>query len=134
MIQAVTTASVPKITIILRKCHGAAVWAMGGRPAGSDSPELLVAWPIATMTGTGPESAVNTVHHQEIQESNNPEALRKELEEHYRKAGSAYRAAEVLGIDDIIEPKDTRRFLIDGLEMACSKLMRQLGKRHMIYP
>jgi len=132
LIQAVQKSTVPKLTVILRKSHGAAVWAMGGRSG--DIPDLLVAWPLAIFTGTGPESAVYTVHDKELKEAGDPESYKNSLEAFYTKEGSIYGAAEVFGIDDIIEPQETRRFLIHGLEMASSKLKRQLGPKNPIYP
>ncbi|MDP2953960.1 MAG: carboxyl transferase domain-containing protein, partial [Chloroflexota bacterium] len=131
LLEAQHRTTVPKLTVILRKSHGAALWAMGGRVS-KDNPDLMAAWPLAIMSGTGPQAAVYTIHDKELKSAPDPEGLRRSLEEHYRQWGSVYGAAEVFGIDDIIEPQETRRFLIAGLEMTRAKLKRQLGKRHPV--
>lgn len=132
LVATVERATVPKITVVLRKCHGAAMWAMGGRSG--DSPDLLLAWPIAVMTGTGAAAAVNTVHDKELRASPDPAARRRELERYYGDRGSVYRAAAAFGVDDVIEPAETRGAVIAGLEMACGKQARQLGPKTPLFP
>ena len=133
LIDAVERASTPKITLILRKAHGAAMWAMGGR--GSPySPDLQIAWPLAIVTGTGPTSAVYTVHSRELQEVHDPDQLQAELEAKYSSQGSVYEAAAAFGVDDIIEPPETRRYLIRALAFLCGKQARQLGPKVRLFP
>lgn len=132
LIATVQRATVPKLTVILRKCHGAAMWAMGGRSG--DIPDLLIAWPLALMTGTGPSSAIYTVHDKELKASENPRELQRSLEAFYNDRGSVYRAAAVFGVDDVIEPPQTRQYLIAGLDMACAKQVRQLGRKMPLFP
>lgn len=133
LIDAVERTSTPKITLILRKAHGAAMWAMGGR--GSPySPDLQIAWPLAIMTGTGPTSAVYTVHSRELQEVRDPDQLQAELEAKYSSQGSVYEAAAAFGVDDIIEPPETRRYLIHALAFLCGKQARQLGPKVRLFP
>ncbi len=129
---AVERATVPKVTVILRKAHGAAVWAMGGRSG--DSPDVLLAWPAAVMTGTGPASAVNTIHARELTAAEDPRALRRTLEAGSAARGSVYRAAAAFGVDDVIEPPDTRRHLIAALDMATGKLRRGVGRKRPLFP
>lgn len=133
LVAAVQRSTVPKLTVILRKSHGAAIWAMGGRSDG-DNPDLVAAWPTAIMTGTGPASAVYTIHDKELRDAPDPERRRAELERMYNDRGSVYRAAAVFGVDDVIEPQDTRRWLIDALEMASGKLRHQLGRKSPLFP
>lgn len=132
LLATVQRSTVPKVTVLLRKAHGAAIWGMGGRQG--DSPDLLLAWPLAIMTGTGPSSAVYTVHARELKAAENPEERRRELEAHYSEKGRVYRAAAAFGVDDVIEPADTRRAIIAGLDMACGKLARQLGRKAPLFP
>lgn len=133
LIDAVERATVPKLTVILRKAHGAAMWAMGGRSQ-SGSPDLLVAWPLAIMTGTGPSSAVYTVHRRDLQTASDAEQQRRKLEAQYSRQGSVYGAAANFGIDDIIEPAETRRYLIHALRFLCRKQLRALGPKTPLYP
>lgn len=133
LIATVQRSTVPKLTVILRKSHGAALWAMGGRSDG-DNPDLIAAWPTAMMTGTGPASAVYTIHSKELESASDPERRRAELEQMYNDRGSVYRAAAAFGIDDVIEPQDTRRWLIDALEMASGRMTRELGRKNPLFP
>ena len=128
----VQRATVPTVTVVLRKCHGAAMWAMGGRSG--DRPDLLLAWPLAVMTGTGPSSAVYTIHDKELKAAADPRAHARALEAQYGEKGSVYRAAAVLGVDDVIEPADTRRHLTAALDMVCGKQDRQLGRKVPLFP
>ncbi len=132
LIATVQRATVPKVTVILRKAHGAALWAMGGRSA--DSPDVLLAWPIAVMTGTGASSAVYTIHARELAAADDPRALRARLEALYDQRGSVYRAAAALGVDDVIDPADTRAAVAAALDMACGKLAHQRGRKTPLFP
>lgn len=131
---AVQRASVPKITIVLRKGHGAAMWAMGFGGEYGEGADLVAAWPSAILTGTGPASAVYTVHAKELAAAENAEELRGALERKYSETGSAYRGAMSFGIQSIIEPQDTRRFLVSALRLASEKLKRNLGPKPQLFP
>jgi acetyl-CoA carboxylase carboxyltransferase component len=133
LIAAVQRSTVPKLTVILRKSHGAAIWAMGGR-SDCDNPDLVAAWPTAIMTGTGPASAVYTIHEKELKSASDPERRRAELEQMYNDRGSVYRAAAAFGVDDVIEPQNTRSWLISALEMASGRMKRQLGRKNPLFP
>ena len=132
LLATVERTTVPKLTIILRKSHGAATWAMGGRSG--ERPDLLAAWPLALLTGTGPASAVLTIHDKELRASDRPADLRRTLEAQYRERGSILRAAAVFGVDDVIEPQDTRAYLAAALDMACSQRARALGRKASLFP
>lgn len=125
LLAAVERATVPKITIILRKSHGAAVWAMGGQNVRGD---IVAAWPLAIMTGTGPSSAVNTIHARELEGNPEPNKLRAKLEAQYAADGSALRAARTFGIDEVIHPAETRAFIANCLSM------RALGSSSPVLP
>ncbi|MEO8558207.1 MAG: carboxyl transferase domain-containing protein [Rhodospirillales bacterium] len=131
---AVQKATVPKIAIVLRKSHGAAMWAMGSDGEYEGGADIIAAWPTVIMTGTGPSSAVFTVHAKELERSANPEKLRQELEAKYSATGSVYRGAATFGVHEIIEPQDTRRFLAATLELACQKLARAPRPKPQLFP
>ncbi|MBI2526417.1 MAG: acyl-CoA carboxylase subunit beta [Candidatus Rokubacteria bacterium] len=128
---AVARATVPKLTVILRKSYGLAYLAMCGKPAGAD---LLFAWPSASIALMGPEAAVNTIYRRELERSPDARSLRAELETHFHGASAPAAAAERFLLDDVIDPRDTRRVLIRGLAMVERKRRRQLGFKHPIWP
>jgi len=131
---AVQRATVPKLTVVLRRGHGAALWAMGFGGEYGEGADIVAAWPSAIVTGTGPASAVFTIHAKELEAAENPNALRGKLEQQYNATGSAYRGAMNFGIQTIIEPQDTRRFLIRALSLASRKLTRKLGPKPQLFP
>jgi len=128
---AVTRATVPRITLILRKSYGLAYLAMCGKPAGAD---LLLAWPSASIAIMGPEAAVNTIYRRELERAADPAALRREMEEQFRGRSTPDAAAERFYIDEVIDPRDTRRMLIRALSMVEGKRRRQTGFKHPIWP
>lgn len=132
LIATVQRATVPKITVILRKSHGAATWAMGGRSG--DSPDLLLAWPTAAITGTGPASAVYTIHDKELRAAADPGTVRRALEARYSDRGAVARAAAVFGVDDVIEPAQTRAHLTAALDLVCTRLGRPVGRKVPLFP
>lgn len=134
LVMAVQKATVPKICVVLRKAHGAAVWAMGSDGEYYGGADIVAAWPSAILTGTGPSSAVFTVHAKELERAADPDKLRQELEAKYSATGSVYRAAATFGVHEIIEPKDTRRFLSATLELACQKLARNPAPKTPLFP
>ena len=75
-----------------------------------------------------------TIHAKELEAADDPPARRRALEAAYNDKGSVYRAAAVLGVDDVIEPPDTRRSLIAALDMARGKVARQLGRKTPLFP
>lgn len=134
LLATVERATVPKVTVIMRKSHGAACWALGKGGRSAEAGDMVFAWPIAIMTGTGPSSAVYTVHARELQAADDPDARRRELEAHYNQSGSVYGAAAAFGVDDVITPEETRRRIIAALEMAAGRLSRNLGPKTPLFP
>lgn len=116
--QALAQSTVPKIAIVIRKSIGAAYANMSGPTMGAD---FVVAWPTAEINFTGPEVGINVVYQREIQKSDNPEATRAELLKKWGFDSSPYKAAGKYLIDDVIDPRDTRKFLSQTLEYACTK-------------
>jgi len=116
--QALAQSTVPKISIVIRKSIGAAYGNMCGPTMGAD---FVVAWPTAEINFTGPEVGINVVYGRELQKSENPEVERLELLKTWSFDSSPYKAAGKHLIDDIIDPRDTRKFLSQTLEFACAK-------------
>src|SRR3954465_8824741 len=105
MLYAVANATVPKITVVLRKGYGAGYYVMNGR---AYEPDLIVAWPSAEISVMGPEGAVNIIFRKQIEASEDPDATRAEMIEGIRRTIDPYIAAGNALIDDIIDPRETR--------------------------
>jgi methylmalonyl-CoA carboxyltransferase 12S subunit len=132
MLFAYSAATVPKITVILRKAYGGAYLAMCGKDLGADR---SVAWPAAEIAVMGAEGAVEVVFRKEITEAKDSAARRKELIEEYRnRFASPYVAAAHRLIDDIIEPGQTRSFLAKALAALKTKRELRPGKKHGLIP
>ncbi|GAB4159697.1 MAG: acyl-CoA carboxylase subunit beta [Candidatus Promineifilaceae bacterium] len=132
MIYAYSEATVPKLMVILRKSYGGAYCVMSSKGLRGD---LLYAWPNAEIAVMGAEGAVNILFRREVTEAPDPEARRRELVEDYeRRFNNPYVAAARGLIDDVIQPRDTRRALIRALELTLSKRERHVPKKHGISP
>nr|1X0U_A Chain A, hypothetical methylmalonyl-CoA decarboxylase alpha subunit [Sulfurisphaera tokodaii str. 7]1X0U_B Chain B, hypothetical methylmalonyl-CoA decarboxylase alpha subunit [Sulfurisphaera tokodaii str. 7]1X0U_C Chain C, hypothetical methylmalonyl-CoA decarboxylase alpha subunit [Sulfurisphaera tokodaii str. 7]1X0U_D Chain D, hypothetical methylmalonyl-CoA decarboxylase alpha subunit [Sulfurisphaera tokodaii str. 7]1X0U_E Chain E, hypothetical methylmalonyl-CoA decarboxylase alpha subunit len=128
MLYAFAEATVPKITVIVRKSYGGAHIAMSIKSLGAD---LVYAWPTAEIAVTGPEGAVRILYRKEIQQASNPDDVLKQRIAEYRKLfANPYWAAEKGLVDDVIEPKDTRRVIVAGLEMLKTKREYRYPKKH----
>ncbi|MDP2172637.1 MAG: acyl-CoA carboxylase subunit beta [Candidatus Cloacimonadaceae bacterium] len=128
MLYAFAEATVPKITVILRKAYGGAYCVMNSRHMRAD---LVYAWPSAEIAVMGPKSAVEVIFRKEAQASDDPKKALKEREEEYReKFANPYNAAERGFIDDIIEPARTRFRLIRALEMLANKKDSIPARKH----
>src|SRR5258708_15540002 len=113
MLYATAEAPVPKITVIMRKAYGAGYFVMCGKGYG---PDVVVAWPLAEISVMGPEGAVNIIFNKQIEASSDPEATRAHMIEAIRAQINPYLAAGWAMIDDVIDPAETRRVRIPGLE------------------
>ena len=119
LLYAFAEATVPKITVILRKAYGGAYCVMNSRHMRAD---LVYAWPSAEIAVMGPKGAVEVIFRKEAKESEDPKKTLLEREEEYReKFANPYNAAERGYVDDIIEPARTRFRLIRALEMLANK-------------
>ena len=128
LLYAYSEASVPKVSIILRKAYGGAYLAMCSRSLGADQ---VFAWPTAEVAVMGPEGAANIIFRKEIKESENPERTRAEKIEEYKKMfAHPYVAAARGYVDDVIEPKETRIMLIRCMESLEAKRGQHFSKRH----
>lgn len=128
LLYAYSEATVPKMTVIVRKAYGGAYIAMCSRHLGADQ---VFAWPTAEIAVMGPDGAANIIFRKEIEESSDPVATRKEKIEEYRdKFANPYQAAARGYIDDVLEPSTTRVKLISSLEMLMSKRESRPAKKH----
>ncbi len=128
MLFAYAEASVPKITIIVRKAYGGGKQAMCSKPMGAD---LVLAWPSAELAVMGAEGAVNVICRKEIQESPDPEATRKRLIEEYEKIfGGPFEAARKMYVDDVIKPEETRQKTVQALRILATKRALKFDKKH----
>ena len=128
MLYAYAEATVPKITLIVRKSYGGAYLAMNSRDMGSD---VVLAWPTSAVAVMGAEGAASIIYRREIQASSDPEGTRSQRIEEYRgRFDNPYVAAGHGYIDDVIDPKDTRRHLIRHLRMLEGKQEERPFKKH----
>jgi len=133
MLFAYSAATVPKITVILRKCYGGAYLAMCGKDLGADR---VFAWPTAEIAVMGAEGAAEIVFRKEIQEAGeNKAAKRAELIERYREAFSnPYVAAGRRLVDSVIEPSTTRHHIAQVMEYLHTKRELRPPKKHGLMP
>jgi propionyl-CoA carboxylase beta chain len=128
LLYAFAEATVPKLTVITRKAYGGAYCVMASKHIRAD---LNFAYPTAEIAVMGPEGAVNVLFRRELQSAADPEALRAEKVREFReKFASPYVAAERGFVDEVIEPRQTRRKLIAGLEMTRTKRDKNPPKKH----
>ena len=128
ILYAYSEATVPKITVILRKAYGGAYVALNSKSIGAD---LVYAWPNAEIAVMGPEGAANIIFTREINDSPNPEFTRRQKIAEYReKFANPYIAAAQGMVDDVIEPRETRIKLIQALEILREKKEERPAKKH----
>src|SRR5664279_246065 len=132
MLFAYSAATVPKVTVILRKCYGGAYLAMCGKDLGADR---VFAWPTAEVAVMGAEGAADIVFRKEIQEAGDKPAKRAELIERYREAFSnPYVAAGRRLVDAVIEPSRTSHHVAQVLEYLHTKRELRPQKKHGLMP
>jgi acetyl-CoA carboxylase carboxyltransferase component len=131
MLYAVSRATVPKITVVVRKAYGAGYYVMNGK---AYEPDLIVAWPSAEISVMGAEGAVNIIGRSAIEASDDPDATREAMLEEVRKVIDPYLAAKNALIDDIIDPRETRPTIINGLRMAKDKRVDRPWRKHGVMP
>jgi len=128
MLFAYAAATVPKITVIMRKAYGGAYLAMCSRDLGAD---LVFAWPTAEIAVMGAEGAVKIVFRREIKESEDPQKAEADLVKKYREEfASPYQAAANAQITDVIRPSRTRAAVAMALRNTLSKRETRPPKKH----
>jgi acetyl-CoA carboxylase carboxyltransferase component len=133
MISAVSEATVPKISVIVRKAYGAGLYAMAGPAFDSDS---VIALPSAQIAVMGPEPAVNAVFYNKLADLPESEraARRKELEDEYREDVDLYKLASNLIVDDVVEPEDLREALIARFKAYRTRVSTRPDRKHGVPP
>ena len=132
ILYAYSEATVPKITVIIRKAYGGGYIAMNSRHLRAD---FVFAWPTAEIAVMGPEGAANIVFRKEIAEAEDPEAMRQQkIQEYKDKFANPYVAAARGYIDEVIEPEDTRKMLLHALKVSANKSISGPAKKHGVPP
>ncbi|KMY50712.1 acyl-CoA carboxylase subunit beta [Peribacillus loiseleuriae] len=128
ILYAYSEATVPKLTVILRKAYGGAYVALNSKSIGAD---LVFAWPNAEIAVMGPQGAANIIFAKEIENSDNPEQTRaQKITEYREKFANPYVAASKGMVDDVIDPRETRIKLLQSLEMLRNKKESRPLKKH----
>jgi acetyl-CoA carboxylase carboxyltransferase component len=133
MITAVAEATVPKISVIVRKAYGAGLYAMAGPAFESDA---VIALPSAQIAVMGPEPAVNAVFYNKLADLPESEraAKRKQLEDEYREDVDLYKLAANLIVDDVVEPERLREDLIKRFRAYASRVSPRPSRKHGVPP
>jgi acetyl-CoA carboxylase carboxyltransferase component len=133
MLFAVAEATVPKITIVMRKGYGAGYYVMNGR---AYEPDLIVGWPTAEISVMGPEGAVNIIGRSILEKIPEEErdAKRNEMIEAVRAQIGPYVAAGWSFLDDLIDPADTRKIIAEGLIHSEGKQIERPWRKHGVLP
>ncbi|MEE4114547.1 MAG: carboxyl transferase domain-containing protein [Marinilabiliaceae bacterium] len=132
MLYAYSEATVPKVTVILRKAYGGGYIAMGSRHLRAD---FVFAWPGAEIAVMGPEGAANIIFRKEIASADDPDKMRQEKVEEYKtKFANPYVAASMGYVDSVIDPEETRKLLIHSISVSGNKSVFLPGKKHGIPP
>lgn len=128
LLYAFSEATVPKVTLITRKAYGGAYDVMNSKHIRGD---FNFAWPTAELAVMGPKGAVQIIFKKDIDSSENPEKeLENKLDEYIKKFANPYIAAERGFLDDIIEPKETKKILINTFELLKDKVDINPKKKH----
>ncbi|MBR8536004.1 acyl-CoA carboxylase subunit beta [Carboxylicivirga mesophila] len=132
VLYAYSEATVPKVTVILRKAYGGGYIAMNSRHLGAD---FMFAWPMAEIAVMGPEGAANIIFKKDIDEAEDKDAMRAiKVEEYKEKFANPYVAAAKGYIDSVIEPSETRALLLHAIEVSAGKDDHRPAKKHGIPP
>jgi propionyl-CoA carboxylase beta chain len=127
LLYAYCEATVPKLTVILRKAYGGAYDVLGSKHIRAD---YNFAWPTAEIAVMGPESAVKIIYRKELSKTKDQALMTRLLEDYRRKFANPYIAAEHGYIDDVIEPQETRPTLIKALEASLNKREIAIPRKH----
>jgi acetyl-CoA carboxylase carboxyltransferase component len=133
MLFAVSEATVPKVTVVLRKGYGAGYYVMNGR---AYEPDMVVAWPTAEISVMGPEGAVNIIFRRQIESMPEEERdkARNEFVQMIRDQIKPEIAAGWSFVDDLIDPADTRSVIARTLENSATKVMERPWRKHGVLP
>ena len=128
LLYAYCEATVPSVVFITRKGYGGAFVVMNSKSIGAD---LAYAWPSAEIAVMDANGAANIIFRRELEHADDPVARKAELVEEYsERFANPYKAAERGYVDDVIDPRDTRRVLVEGLEMLRTKKAHMPARKH----
>jgi acetyl-CoA carboxylase carboxyltransferase component len=133
MLFAVSEATVPKVSVVMRKSYGAGYFVMNGLAYEAD---YIVAWPTAEIAVMGPDGAVAIIHRRTLEAVPEEERAQKRLElaEEIRANIDPYVAAGHAQLDDVIDPADTRAAIARGLRVAAGKRVDRPWRKHGVLP
>ncbi|MEE8414339.1 MAG: carboxyl transferase domain-containing protein [Dehalococcoidales bacterium] len=132
MLFAYSEATVPKITLTIRKAYGGSYLGMCSKDLGAD---FVFCWPSTELAVMGAEGAAPIIFRREIEGADDPEkALQEKIREYREEFANPYKAAEHLHVDDVFDPAETRPRLIEALEMIINKVESRPSKKHGIIP
>lgn len=128
LLYAYSEATVPLVTVILRKAYGGAYIGMASKELGAD---MVFSWPAAEIAVMGPDGAANIIFKKEISAAEDPEATRsKKIDEYKTEFANPYQAAGRGYVDDVIDPAETRIKVMQALEMLQGKQKSCLSRKH----
>jgi acetyl-CoA carboxylase carboxyltransferase component len=133
MLFAISEATVPKISVVMRKSYGAGYFVMNGLAYEAD---YIVAWPTAEIAVMGPDGAVNIIHRKTLEAVADEERAQRRLElaEEIRANITPYVAAGHALVDDVIDPAETRIAIWRGLELSADKQVERPWRKHGVLP
>ncbi len=132
LLYAFCEATVPKITVIIRKAYGGAYIVMSSKNTGGD---FNFAWPTAEIAVMGPAGAIKIVHRNELANAENKAEMEKILTDKYKQdIANPYRAEEMGLIDEVINPSDTRKILITAFQVLANKQVVKAERKHGSIP
>ena len=131
MLHVMSAATVPKLTVVVRKAYGAGYYVMCGR---AYEPDLLVSWPTGEISVMGAEGMVGIAAKKLFGDGEPPPEVKKSIVEMIQKNIDVYKSAGWGLVDDVIDPRDTRRVLAWGLELARSKKVERPARKRGVIP
>src|ERR1035438_4661462 len=131
MLHVMSAATVPKLTVVVRKAYGAGYYVMCGR---AYEPDLLVSWPTAEISVMGAEGMVSIAAKKLFGDGEPPPEVKKSIVEMIQKNIDVYKVAGWGLVDDVIDPRDTRRVLAWGLELARHKRIERPARKRGVIP
>ena len=131
MLYEVAKATVPKITVLVRKCYGAGYYVMCGK---AYEPDLIVAWPTAEISVMGPEGMVNIFARRMLEGNPNADELKEQMVAGIRPFIDIYKVAGKGYIDEVIDPRETRDYIVAGLELSKKKTVERPYRKDGVRP
>ncbi|MFO0660641.1 MAG: carboxyl transferase domain-containing protein [Polyangiaceae bacterium] len=131
MLHVMAAATVPKITIVTRKAYGAGYFVMAGR---AFEPDLIASWPTGEISVMGAEGMVGIAARKLFGDMEPPAEMKKAIVDQIQKNIDIYKSAGWGFIDDVIDPRDTRRTIAWGLELARHKQLQRPARKRGIIP